>query len=889
MELVELEALERLWLQGNQLAEVPKELGELKELKELRLHNNQLTTVPKELGQLKSLTELRLHNNQLTSVPKELGELKALKELFLQNNELAAVPKELGELKALTELRLQNNQLIAVPKELGGLKSLTQLFLQNNELTAVPKELGELKALTELFLNTNKLTEVPKELGELKALSRLFLFGNQLTEVPKELGKLRALKELWLQNNQLAQVPKELGESKALTALFLHGNRALGLPPEVLGPTWDECIPYNRHGKSPAKPAEILAYYSRLQQVDQADNDRADTARRLNECKLLLVGQGGVGKTSLVNRLIRDQFSETEEKTEGIGREPWSMASPHHSEQITLNIWDFGGQEIMHATHQFFLTKRSIYLVVLDARKGENEGNIHYWLGIIRAFGDDSPVIVVTNKCDPPNDLNLNETRLRLDYPNIKSFVKTSCLTQRGIQELQVLIQKHVWEMEHVFNKLPPGWAEVKQELADAAAKRNYVDQEDYCAIADRHGIKEPLQRSLLLRLLHDLGTVLNYNDEDDRFHLNDTHILDPQWVTRGVYRLLNENELFQSHGVLRLCDVKKYLRDADGYHTTGRDFIIGMMKKFQLCFDHPINGEPGVLIPELLLKDEPNLPWGAAGTLAFEYHYDVLPAGVIPRFIVLSHSKHARGGACWRSGVVLEDEGCRVLVRGDTKAGKVFIHVQPTSSKAVGNRRLALKTVRNCFDQIHQNLVARAMVPLTDDPKAEPIKYEYLCQLEREEGSGYSWKPDGASRKYTVRELLDGIETPEEQVERRQQRELFGSTKMSEPRHKPRKSIAPPASPAKPSFVTLSIVAVVAIVILLAALTVAWRYIGSVWAFGLVATVAVLMVVLAFSFIAVISGEIKGTAFERIAIAVLEKLPLIRNFLPKQEQFPKK
>ena len=71
---------------------------------------------------------------------------------------------------------------------------------------------------------------------------------------------------------------------------------------------------------------------------------------------------------------------------------------------------------------------------------------------------------------------------------------------------------------------------------------------------------------------------------------------------------------------------------------------------------------------------------------------------------------------------------------------------------------------------------------------------------------------------------------------------------------------------------------------VLIGALTVAWQYITSLWAFALIAIVAVLMVVLAFSFIAVISGEIKGTAFERLVIAVLEKLPLLRNFLPKRK-----
>jgi internalin A len=41
---------------------------------------------------------------------------------------------------------------------------------------------------------------------------------------------------------------------------------------------------------------------------------------------------------------------------------------PNSQDQAHLNVWDFGGQEIMHATHQFFLTRRSLYLLVLSGR-----------------------------------------------------------------------------------------------------------------------------------------------------------------------------------------------------------------------------------------------------------------------------------------------------------------------------------------------------------------------------------------------------------------------------------------------------------------------------------------------------------------------------------------
>jgi len=159
-----------------------------------------------------------------------------------------------------------------------------------------------------------------------------------------------------------------------LTALYLIDN-PLPTPPEILSKK-DE-------------PATIINYYLQHE---------AGEKKPLNEAKMLLVGQGSVGKTSLVKRLLWDKFDPHEEKTEGIEIEEWQVMVD--DQEIKLNVWDFGGQEIMHATHQFFLTKRSLYLLVLDARLGDEENRIEYWLKIIKSFGGDSPVIIVGNKID---------------------------------------------------------------------------------------------------------------------------------------------------------------------------------------------------------------------------------------------------------------------------------------------------------------------------------------------------------------------------------------------------------------------------------------------------------------------------------------------------------
>ncbi|MHC4560558.1 MAG: TIR domain-containing protein, partial [Planctomycetota bacterium] len=115
-----------------------------------------------------------------------------------------------------------------------------------------------------------------------------------------------------------------------------------------------------------------------------------DDQYTLNEVKILFVGDGGSGKTSLLKRLLGRPFSANEPQTHGINIE--KEAITQGGSEIRMNLWDFGGQEIMHSTHQFFLSKRSLYILVLDGRKEEDP---EYWLQHIQTFGGSSPIIVV--------------------------------------------------------------------------------------------------------------------------------------------------------------------------------------------------------------------------------------------------------------------------------------------------------------------------------------------------------------------------------------------------------------------------------------------------------------------------------------------------------------
>src|ERR1039457_807183 len=204
-------------------------------------------------------------------------------------------------------------------------------------------------------------------------------------------------------------------------------------------------------------PASILEFYFKT-------HGSGVGSRPLNEAKLILVGRGGVGKTCLVNRLVHGTYNPEEKKTDGIAITPWPLRVG--KDDVRLNIWDFGGQEIMHATHQFFLTKRSLYMLVLNAREGEQDANVEYWLRLIESLGGDSPVLVVINKIvDHPFDLN--RRGLQAKFPAIRGFVQTDCDAQIGLDELRQAILHETDRLEHLRDPFPAGWFTVKDMLAN--------------------------------------------------------------------------------------------------------------------------------------------------------------------------------------------------------------------------------------------------------------------------------------------------------------------------------------------------------------------------------------------------------------------------------------
>ena len=557
----------------------------------------------------------------------------------------------------------------------------------------------------------------------MKNLSILHLHKTLISKLPKEIGELNALRSLYISYTSISELPKEITNLKNLKRLYLD-NTQLNIPPEFQHKFYE--------------PQAVLDYYF---------ENVVGEERPLGEIKMLRLGEGEVGKTALVNRLVFDEYKTTS-KTEGIDIHKWDVEIQNNN-NIQINIWDFAGQEITHATHQFFLTRRSLYLLVLASRGDEKSNRLEEWLKIIQNLGGESPVIIVCNKSDE-HRMSLDERALHDKYSNISQIIKVSCKDGTNIQNLKEFILKEIRQMPHVFDPFSKKWFAVKKRLENLP--KNYIPFEDYEKICHEEGITEESHRETLIKFLHDLGVVLNFRDDK---RLNDTNVLKPEWITQGVYKILTSELLDSKHGVLNLEMVEKIL-DINNYPKHKHRFIIQMMQKFERCF--PLDSDKTFLVPDLLPKQEPDFKdWKPQETgLGFQYRYEIEPGSFITRFIV-NMNEYIDEDIYWRKGVVLKNaDGNRALVKADLEDKIIFIWIDGK----MGTRRGFLSTIRRQFEKIHSTMSNLKVIEYVQHQKGL-ILYESLLKLE-EKGIKIHYFPD-IDADVDIIEMLKGIETTTE------------------------------------------------------------------------------------------------------------------------------
>lgn len=626
------------------------------------------------------------------------------------------------------------------------------LNLSGLGLTYFPEAILEFNRLINLNLSLNKIETIPKKIAKLQWLREIDLSQNKIQILPKEVLNLDVESVIYYNVSQ-----NEIDEDNYVYSDAYDENEFEGEDEYEFGDEFEddqqtiggEVIGgYIRLNENPFKspPIEILIHGKNAikSYFEEIENDETT---QLFEAKLLLVGQGDVGKTHLLNRLIFDNVKPDTISTEGIDIHQWNINSKK-TDDFRVNFWDFGGQEIYHATHQFFLTKRSLYLFVWEARTDADLLSFDYWLNTVKILSDNSPIIVIQNKIDERKK-SINQEGWKNQFPNIVDYHDISALKGINTDALKDVIISELEKLPHIGDLLPQKWVSIRRRLE--SIEKNFIPFAQYLDICYEY----KMDRRRAIRLsdyYHDLGVFLHFKNNPV---LKSTIYLNPEWATDAVYKVIDNNVVKDNFGKFHFNELENIWKDQEEFPPEKYTELLELMKSFELCFE--LSSGQEYIIPELLRANQPNFEWDNKENLRFRYTYNFMPSGIITRLIVATHDL-IKSDLYWKDGMVLKWENSEAQII-KTHNREVEIRINGSDKKTL------LGIIRRHMDGIHSpfsNLEVKEMIPCICSECLDSEKYHFYSYQDLLKAKSKKRRSLDCLKSFeqiSIQKLLGGIE----------------------------------------------------------------------------------------------------------------------------------
>lgn len=738
------------------LEELPGELFELAHLRRLNLGRGRLTADGELTNDGERNFEPRSKNNTFHKMPPALARLSRLERLWLRGTDCTDLAS-FAEIHSLTHLNCSGTE-VADLSPLAALHSLTDLKCSGTEVTDL-SPLAGLHSLTDLKCSGTEIADL-SPLAGLHSLRSLDCSGTKVTDLAPLVGL--NLRSLICWHTPIECLPDRLVWSEAFEELVTFETTISNIPAEILSnENLDNCLP------------RVRAHL----------RDLAGGQAPLPDVKVLVLGNGRVGKTQICRRLRGEQPEPEADSTHGITVTSADLAlldGPSGSVDgapVRLNLWDFGGQEMYHGTHALFTRARAIFLLVWtphsdNAQEHQHRGMtfrnrpLRYWLEYARGPRDvgDSPVIVVQNRCDRPED-----EAARLPVPDellsglpFRKVVQYSALKNRGRPALDdALRQAAEWLRErHGLARIGRGRLAVKRRLeelreADAARpveerRHRTLTQEQFVEICrEVGGVSSPEH---LLDYLHQVGVLFH---QEGLF--GDAIVLDQSWALEAIYVVFNRERCWRQLRANRgrftrsLLDLLVWAER--GYCEGEQELLLSMMRSCGVCFlyrqaDKETGQEAEYIAPELLparaeVELELEALWEAAATC--EERTFPLPfyQQLMPRLIGQFGGQAGVHAAYWKQGLCLYEKITR---------SRAWVEARPHGGDGDWNGELVIRTQGDMASELLAELSRwvlrelRLPEPVDGDLAEEPAqRHHSRTVLDKLKSSG---RPDGPEER---------------------------------------------------------------------------------------------------------------------------------------------
>lgn len=501
-------------------------------------------------------------------------DLNLIGEWETAETKLTELPETLGQLTQLQSLDLSYNQLTTLPEWLGQLTQLHTLSVYENKLTSLPESLGLLRQMVWLYLD-NPIREVPIWLRQFSQLKVLAIGSSQLTHVPDWIGELHQVEVLYLQDNLLTDLPASLAQLEHLGALDLGGN--------------------------PLNPELAAAYKEGLDAVKRYLRAKGEAQVVLNEAKMILIGEGEVGKSCLLGALRGDAWEEGRPTTHGIEIKPVKVIDSDSGTEITLNGWDFGGQRVYRPTHQLFFSAPAVYLVVWKPREGPQQGFVKDWIKLVKHREPEAKVLVVATHGGPKErqpDIDRQEIwdlfgrDMVLGFKLVESKPDEQTQERKGIADLKLAVARVAASLPEVGRAVPRRWEEARKWLKETGAA--YLPLEQVLKQCEDLKMEEEEARDFV-RVSHRLGHLIHYEHDPA---LRDIVVLKPDWLSTAMSFVLDDKQTREGHGLVEFSQLAQLWNDParpleDRYDARLHPLFLRLMERFDLSYKVAIPSEP--------------------------------------------------------------------------------------------------------------------------------------------------------------------------------------------------------------------------------------------------------------------------------------------------------
>ena len=745
----ELTNLRHLDMSNSDISDLPASIGNLTNLQHLDMSYSNISDLPASIGNLMNLRTLFLRDTPIRRLPESIGNLKCLQSLNLSATKISELPESIVNLTSLQSLNLSHTQIREFPEDIVKLTNLQSLYLNDVQISGLPEGIVNLKNLQNLYLSGTEIREFPASIENLTNLRRLELGSVDLNSLPEGIEKLANLHRLDLSSSRIKELPENIGNLRGLKQLLLEDCFLNELPQSLLSLDLDykegkfsagnyfEPGIYINGLKLKNQPVEIF-FQSRDLIINYYESVRKEVALPINECKVVFLGDGGAGKSLIIDRLMHDGIISSDfdgESTPGI-----CISSKEYAigkDKIKLHFWDFGGQAVMHSMHRLFLTNRTLYVVVTNARDNKANEQAWYWIRNIRSFANGAPVLLLVNQKDQNPSANVNENGLRKEYPEMKQVRIISALKDSKAEfnsEVRDAICQIVYDMETVHTLFSKSWLSLMNELQEM--KEDYITSDVFYGKCFKN--KVGTERDILDKIVkwyRDLGVCFysKAHPVSARYM-----VLKPRWLLNALYVLVFNGRKYASNGIISekdiytlICEkvpddvIKKVWNDI-AYRPEEVQYIVNVLLDFELIYR--LDNER-FFIPMLCDENEPEEmdSFDSEETFHVRFDYAYLPENVLHRLMV-RHGYELNTDIVWRTGAVFERRqlGWSSLVRIKDNGLDVYAKADNQKEHPVNSY---LDMVRGSVYQINDELglTADERIAYRKDGLEDHFDYEIL------------------------------------------------------------------------------------------------------------------------------------------------------------------